>query len=81
MKRFYHLDVRPDWWKLPPQSKANWQAITDIIQHHDKHCRGVVMLGLDAPMNELKEGFVNSAGFDICKGFAVGRSIFSETKP
>ena len=78
MKRFYHLDVRPDWWKLPPQSKANWQAITDIIQHHDKHCRGVVMLGLDAPMNELKEGFVNSAGFDICKGFAVGRSIFSE---
>lgn len=77
MKRFYHLNVRPDWWKLPPQSTANWQAITEVIHQHDAHCRGVVMLGLDAPMEELKEGFANSAGFDICKGFAVGRSIFS----
>ncbi|MBJ7538033.1 bifunctional 5-dehydro-2-deoxygluconokinase/5-dehydro-2-deoxyphosphogluconate aldolase [Marinomonas transparens] len=77
IQRFYHLNVRPDWWKLPPQSKSNWQAITDIVNKYDKHCRGVVMLGLDAPMEELKEGFANSAGFDICKGFAVGRSIFS----
>lgn len=76
MQRFYHLNVRPDWWKLPPQSKTNWQAITEIIHQYDAHCRGVVMLGLDAPMEELKEGFANSAGFDICKGFAVGRSIF-----
>lgn len=74
--RFYNLGVRPDWWKLPPQSKSNWAKITDIVNERDPHCRGVVMLGLDAPMDELKEGFANSAGFDIVKGFAVGRSIF-----
>ncbi len=76
MQRLYHLNVRPDWWKLPPQTKTNWQMITEIIHQQDPHCRGVVMLGLDAPIKELKEAFANSVGFDICKGFAVGRSIF-----
>ncbi|MFD1381807.1 5-dehydro-2-deoxygluconokinase [Rhodanobacter aciditrophus] len=76
LKRFYDLGVRPDWWKLPPQTPSNWQQITDIVNTNDPHCRGVVMLGLDAPLDELKQGFANSAGFDIVKGFAVGRSIF-----
>ena len=76
VQRFYNLGVRPDWWKLPPQSPSNWTSLTQIIQQFDAHCRGVVMLGLDAPMDELKQGFANSAGFDIVKGFAVGRSIF-----
>ena len=74
--RFYDLGVKPDWWKLPPQSVENWQALTQILDTRDPHCRGVVMLGLDAPMTELKQGFANSAGFSIVKGFAVGRSIF-----
>jgi 5-dehydro-2-deoxygluconokinase len=77
MKRFYNLGVKPDWWKLPPQSRANWQAISDIIAERAPHCRGVVMLGLDAPADELKKGFMDSAGFSICKGFAIGRTIFS----
>lgn len=76
LKRFYDLGVRPDWWKLPPQTPSNWKQITEIVNSNDSHCRGVVMLGLDAPMDELKQGFANSAGFDIVKGFAVGRSIF-----
>jgi len=29
-------------------------------------------------LKELAQGFKNSAGFDICKGFAVGRSIFTQ---
>ncbi|MGB0663842.1 MAG: bifunctional 5-dehydro-2-deoxygluconokinase/5-dehydro-2-deoxyphosphogluconate aldolase [Pontibacterium sp.] len=77
IKRFYNLGVQPDWWKLPPQSPANWQAITDIVNERSPHCRGVVMLGLDAPAAQLQKGFMDSAGFDICKGFAVGRTIFS----
>ncbi|MCY0964316.1 bifunctional 5-dehydro-2-deoxygluconokinase/5-dehydro-2-deoxyphosphogluconate aldolase [Parathalassolituus penaei] len=77
IKRFYNLGVKPDWWKLPPQSPANWQAISDLIAERAPHCRGVVMLGLDAPADELKKGFMDSAGFDICKGFAIGRTIFS----
>lgn len=78
MKRFYNLEVFPDWWKLPPQTPDGWQHITQLIQTRAPHCRGVVMLGLDAPAEVLKQGFLNSAGFDICKGFAVGRTIFSQ---
>ncbi|OZG72015.1 5-dehydro-2-deoxygluconokinase [Hahella sp. CCB-MM4] len=78
MKRFYNLGVFPDWWKLPPQTPTGWQRITDLIHQRAPHCRGVVMLGLDAPAEELQKGFADSAGFDICKGFAVGRTIFSE---
>jgi len=77
IKRFYNLGVKPDWWKLPPQSASNWQIISDLIAKRAPHCRGVVMLGLDAPAEELKQGFMASAGFDVCKGFAVGRTIFS----
>ena len=36
------------------------------------------MLGLDAPEPELAASFKAAAGFDLVKGFAVGRSIFGE---
>ncbi|MGQ7246465.1 bifunctional 5-dehydro-2-deoxygluconokinase/5-dehydro-2-deoxyphosphogluconate aldolase [Halomonas sp. V046] len=78
MQRFYNLGVYPDWWKLPPQTVAAWTRITELLQTRAPHCRGVVMLGLDAPIETLREGFMASAGFDVCKGFAVGRTIFAE---
>jgi len=78
LSRIYNLGVRPDWWKLPGMSRASWQSVSDIIKTRAPHCRGVVMLGLDAPADELQESFNNSAGFDICKGFTVGRTIFTE---
>jgi len=78
LSRIYNLGVRPDWWKLPGMSRASWQQVSDIIKTRAPHCRGVVMLGLDAPADELQESFNNSAGFDICKGFTVGRTIFTE---
>jgi 5-dehydro-2-deoxygluconokinase len=77
LKRIYDLDVRPDWWKLPPQSPAAWHEMTILIEQHSPYCRGVILLGLDSPMAELEQAFNNAANFDICKGFAVGRSIFS----
>jgi len=79
LSRIYNLGVRPDWWKLPGMSRASWQSVSDIIETRAPHCRGVVMLGLDAPADELQASFNASAGFDICKGFTVGRTIF--TKP
>lgn len=78
MQRFYNLGVQPDWWKLPPQSPDGWQRIGRLLQARAPHCRGVVMLGLDAPLDELKKGLMDSAGVDVCKGFAVGRTIFGE---
>lgn len=78
MQRFYNLGVQPDWWKLPPQTPLSWQHISALLKARAPHCRGVVMLGLDAPLEELKQGLMDSKGVDVCKGFAVGRSIFGE---
>jgi len=78
IERFYNLGVFPDWWKLPSPSKAAWKNIGDLIKARSPYCRGVVLLGLDAPVEELKAGFNAAAGQDICKGFAIGRTIFSE---
>jgi 5-dehydro-2-deoxygluconokinase len=36
-----------------------------------------VLLGLDAPEEELAKGFAAAAGQPVVKGFAVGRTIFS----
>lgn len=76
MQRIYNLNVFPDWWKIPSPSRNAWASISQLIKKRAPHCRGVVLLGLDAPIDELKQGLNNSAGFDICKGFAIGRTIF-----
>ena len=42
------------------------------------HCRGVLLLGLEASEDVLAQGFRAAAGEPLCKGFAVGRSIFGD---
>lgn len=78
IQRFYNLGVYPDWWKLPPPSAASWEKITRIVKDKAPHCRGVLLLGLDVPQEKLFEGFKIASAFDLCKGFAVGRTIFAE---
>ena len=78
MKRFYNLDVRPDWWKVPSPSRNAWKEIDALIKDRAPHCRGVILLGLDAPAEELQAGFNASTGIDVCKGFMVGRTIFGK---
>jgi len=76
LRRFYNLGIRPAWWKLEPPSPAAWPRIQDLIMEFDPHCNGVLLLGLDAPESQLRTGFEQAAPFPICRGFAVGRSIF-----
>ncbi|WP_373876101.1 bifunctional 5-dehydro-2-deoxygluconokinase/5-dehydro-2-deoxyphosphogluconate aldolase [Pragia fontium] len=78
IQRFYNLGVKPDWWKLPPLSAHSWSILTDLISQRDPHCRGVVILGLDAPLEDLKAGFNAAAGYPLIKGFAVGRTLFAK---
>jgi len=74
----YAAGVRPDWWKLPPPgSDAAWHRIAESIARHDPHCRGVLLLGLEASEDELARSFERAAPHPICRGFAVGRSIFA----
>ena len=79
LQRFYELGVFPDWWKLPSASEQGWANIQAVIQAHDPHCRGILLLGLDAPPEELEASFAVAARQPLCKGFAVGRTIFGTT--
>ena len=75
----YARGIRPDWWKLQPEpNAAAWGEIANTIDEYDRHCRGVLLLGLDAPHDVLAEHLGVAAHQPICKGFAVGRSIFKE---
>jgi 5-dehydro-2-deoxygluconokinase len=76
LSRLYNLGVRPAWWKLQPQSEASWRALVEVIGRRDPWCNGVLLLGLDAGEAELKQSFAVAARVPICRGFAVGRSIF-----
>ena len=79
LDQVYAAGIRPDWWKLPPpDSDAAWEQIAASIAHHDPHCRGVLLLGLEAPEDTLRRSFEIAAPHAVCKGFAVGRSIFAE---
>lgn len=79
MDQIYDGGVRPDWWKLPPAAgDAEWRAIADVIARRDPYCRGVLLLGLEAQEDALDRSFRIAAPHAICRGFAVGRSIFGD---
>lgn len=78
IQRFYDLGVKPDWWKLEPAvDSETWSRIERAILANDPHCRGVVLLGLSIPQDELIKSFAPAARVGIVKGFAVGRTIFN----
>ena len=77
--RFYEIGVYPDWWKLEPMKTAEgWTNAVAAIERHDRHTRGIVVLGLDAPQAELEESFRLAAAEPLVRGFAVGRTIFGD---
>jgi 5-dehydro-2-deoxygluconokinase len=79
MQELYDLGIKPDWWKLEPQADpAAWDEIGKVIDKNDPFCRGIVLLGLEAPAEELEKGFRAVVGKPHVKGFAVGRTIFNE---
>jgi 5-dehydro-2-deoxygluconokinase len=79
INRIYEIGVRPDWWKLEPmRTEAAWASTCAAIEQNDPWCRGVLVLGLDAPEAALAESFAVAARHGMVKGFAVGRTIFGE---
>ena len=79
LEQIYAAGIFPDWWKLPPNAHAvAWDAITQVIQRNDAHCRGVLLLGLEASEEDLQRGFNVAARFPLVKGFAVGRTVFAD---
>ncbi len=79
LEQIYQAGIFPDWWKLPPAATAQaWEGITGVIEQYDPHCRGVLVLGLEASEDKLDQSFRIAAPHPVCRGFAVGRSIFAE---
>lgn len=79
LTELYDAGLKPDWWKLEPQpSAAAWANVDGVIETRDPYCRGVVMLGLEAPMDQLRAGFATAKSARTVRGFAVGRTIFAD---
>ena len=79
IEQLYEAGLYPDWWKLEPmKSAAAWQQTCDMIWRFDPHVQGIVVLGLEAPINELQASFDLAAQQPMVKGFAIGRSIFAQ---
>ncbi len=80
IQRFYDLGVYPDWWKLEPmKTDAGWANSCAAITRNDPNTRGIVVLGLDAPAEDLYASFAKAGKYPLVKGFAVGRTIFGAT--
>jgi 5-dehydro-2-deoxygluconokinase len=77
VEQFYEAGIRPEWWKLPPPTPRGWTALDTCIRQHDPHCRGVLLLGLEASEEQLWDAFRDAAEQPLCKGFAVGRTLFA----
>jgi 5-dehydro-2-deoxygluconokinase len=78
LKRLYNLGIFPAWWKIEAQTTEVWQQLDELIRERDPYCRGVVLLGLNAPVEALAKGFKQARHSSSCQGFAVGRTIFQE---
>src|SRR5271166_4587880 len=79
VERLYAIGVKPDWWKLEGQpSGAAWAEVARAVKEGDPLCRGIMLLGLEAPEDDLAQAFALARDCDIVKGFAVGRTIFVE---
>lgn len=79
IERFYEIGVYPDWWKLEPlKTKEAWHNACKAITRNDPYTRGIVVLGLDAPAEELEASLKIAADFDLVKGFAIGRTILGD---
>jgi 5-dehydro-2-deoxygluconokinase len=70
LEEIYALGIKPDWWKLEPLDSTTAWARTEAVI--------IVILGLDAPVDELEQSFKACAEAELVRGFAVGRTIFAD---
>jgi 5-dehydro-2-deoxygluconokinase len=74
---FYTQGIHADWWKIPALLDADaWEKLDALIHHKDPHCRGILVLGMNAEAATLKTALRLAAASPVCRGFAIGRTIF-----
>src|SRR4028119_318799 len=80
--RFYEIGVRPEWGKIPPNpDPAVWARVGDVVREHDPYCAGLLVLGQAMEEERLAESFAAAASEPLCRGFAIGRSIYRQPPP
>jgi len=76
------INIRREWraaGHVPAERPAGmWRDIASVIERWDTNCRGIVVLGLEAPEAELAASFKKTAGVDLVKGFMVGRTLWAQ---
>ena len=77
MTRPYEPDPYGQRPSDPAPDPTAWRAIDAAIERHDPLCRGVLVLGMEAGPEALREGFAAARASARVRGFAVGRSIFA----
>lgn len=75
----YAAGLKPDWLKLSGFETADaWDQLESMVKSFDPYCRGVILLGLSQPIEDLRKPIELAAQQPFCQGFAVGRSIFMD---
>ena len=77
IERLLSLGIRADWWKIPAVDRASAERIHQHVLSTTPHCSGIVVLGLGAEKEQLIQAFSVFSGLPLYRGFAVGRTIFS----
>ncbi|WP_157084888.1 bifunctional 5-dehydro-2-deoxygluconokinase/5-dehydro-2-deoxyphosphogluconate aldolase [Hydrogenophaga palleronii] len=77
ISRLYNLGFKPEWWKLAPLHPSAWDSLAELIAQRDPACRGVVILGLNEPMEYLVKSFAGATN-PVVKGFMVGRTLWAD---
>ena len=79
MSRLYELGIMPDWWKLEPVDAPEfWAGAGDIVRANDPHLQGIIVLGKEMPDDELVTVLGVARGEPLVRGFAIGRTIFTD---
>ncbi len=74
----YKNEIFPDWWKLASfATQEEWDLVSNTINKNDEYCRGILLLGAEKPLDELGAQFTLAAKQSLCKGYAIGRSIWA----
>src|SRR5439155_268777 len=71
LDRIYEIGIYPEWWKLAPMSRESWKQVDDLVARRDPWCRGVLVLGLNAPIKDLAAGFRQAPLSATSGGFAI----------
>jgi len=80
IQKFYDLGIYPDWWMIDSfRTNGFWQNINDLIMKKDKHIRGILVKGLDLPLNNLVSHYENAAKQHFVKGFVIENIVYGNT--